>query len=133
MTRLKVKLFCMPRPPKNRPEPLALDIAPLRQQLAKLRKLRGFSQYSLADATGISRKQISDYERGLAHPNDEMITRLAITLQVTTDTLLGLKDVELPEKIFNTRFTRRLKKLEQLPESKKRAVIKILDAFIEPN
>jgi transcriptional regulator with XRE-family HTH domain len=123
----------MPRPSKNKPEPLALGITPLGPRLARIRKLRGFSQYSLADVMGTSRKQISDYERGLAHPNDEMIVRLAITLKVSTDTLLGLKDIDLPEESPNNRFTRRLKDLEQLPESKKRAVIKILDEFIRPN
>jgi len=61
-----------------------------------------------------------------------MIVRLAITLKITSDTLLGLKELELPEETPNIRFTRRLKDLESLPESKKRAVIKILDEFIRP-
>jgi transcriptional regulator with XRE-family HTH domain len=121
----------MPRPPKNKPEPLDLGIPPLGPRLAKLRKIRGFSQYSLADEMGISRKQIADYERNLAHPNDEMIIRLACTLKITTDTLLGLTEINLPEDTPNIRFTRRLKDLEKLPESKKRAVIKILDEFIK--
>lgn len=123
----------MPRPPKNKPEPLDLGILPLGPRLAKLRKLRGFSQYTLADEMGVSRKQIADYETGLAHPNDEMIIRLAIILKVTSDTLLGLNTIELPEENSSIRFTRRLKDLEKLPESKKRAVIKILDEFIKPN
>jgi len=53
----------MPRPPKNKLEPLDLGILPLGPRLARLRKLRGFSQYSLADEMGVSRKQIADYER----------------------------------------------------------------------
>lgn len=122
----------MPRPPKTKPAPLELGIPPLGPRLARLRKLRGFSQYTLADHMGISRKQIADYERGLAHPNDEMIIRLAITLKVSTDTLLGLKEIDLPEESPNIRFTKRLRDLEQLPESKKRAVIKILDEFTRP-
>jgi transcriptional regulator with XRE-family HTH domain len=119
----------MPRPSKNKPAPLDLGITPLGPRIARLRKLRGFSQYSLADFMGISRKQIADYERGIAHPNDEMIVRLAITLKVSTDTLLGLKDIDLPEEPPSVRFTKRLRDLENLPESKKRAVIKILDEF----
>jgi transcriptional regulator with XRE-family HTH domain len=122
----------MPRPPKTKPDPLDLGITPLGPRLARLRKLRGFSQYSLAEHMGISRKQVADYERGLAHPNDEMIIRLAITLRVSTDTLLGLKEIDLPEESPNIRFTKRLRDLEQLSEPKKRAVIKILDEFIRP-
>jgi transcriptional regulator with XRE-family HTH domain len=122
----------MPRPAKNKPMPLDLEIDPLGPRLARLREFRGFSQYSLAEHMGISRKQIADYERGLAHPNDEMIIRLAITLKVTTDTLLGLKDIDLPDETPNIRFTKRLRDLEHLPESKKRAIIKILDEFTRP-
>ena len=81
---------------------------------------------------GISRKQIADYEQGLAHLNDEMIVRFALTLKVSADTLLGLKDLDPPEEAPNIRFTKRLRDLEQLPESKKRAVIKILDEFTRP-
>ena len=119
----------MPRPAKNKPTPLNLGITPFGPRLARLRKLRGFSQYSLADAMGVSRKQIADYEQGLANPNSEMIVRLAVTLKVSTDTLLGLKDSDIPEESPSLRFTKRLRDLEQLPESKKRAVIKILDEF----
>jgi len=58
-------------------------------------------------------------------PNREFI------LKVSTDTLLGLNEINFPEEALNIRFTRRLKDLEKLPESKKRAVIKILDEFIK--
>ena len=64
--------------------------------------------------------------------NDEMVIRFAITLKVSTDTLLGLKNAGIPHDTQNIRFTRRLKDIEKLPESKKRAIIKILDEFIRP-
>jgi len=60
-----------------------------------------------------------------------MIVRLAFALKVTTDTLLGLNEINIPADTPNIRFTRRFKDLEKLPESKKRAVIKILDEFIK--
>ena len=81
---------------------------------------------------GISRKQISDYEQGLANPNAEMIVRLSLSLKVSADVLLGLKDIDLPDETPSIRFTKRLRDLEQLPEPKKRAVIKILDEFTRP-
>lgn len=123
----------MPRPSKKKPEPLNLGIPPLGPRLARLRKFRGFSQYTLAEVMGISRKQIADYERGLAHPNDEMIIRLAITLKVSADTLLGLKEIEFAQQSPNIRFTKRLEGLEKLPESKKRAIIRLIDEFIQSN
>ena len=123
----------MGHPIKHKPPPLDnLHIIPISRQLAKIRKIKGFTQYTLADSIGVSRKQISDYERGLALPNSDMVIRLATTLKVSTDTLLGLKNIELSASIPNVRFTRRLKDIEELPESKKRAIIKILDEFLRP-
>ena len=92
--------------------------------------MKGYSQYSLADELGVSRKKISDYERGIAHPNDDMIIRLAITLKVSADTLLGLKEADFPMNTSSVRFTKRIKELDSLPESKKRAIVRILDEFI---
>lgn len=123
----------MARPMKNSPAPIDPSISPLGERLARIRKLRGFSQESLAEAMGISRKQITDYETGRAHMNDEMIIRFAMTLKISADNLLGLKEIDIPIESPNIRFTRRLKELESLPESKKRAVIKILDEFIKPD
>jgi transcriptional regulator with XRE-family HTH domain len=123
----------MPRPTKYKPKPLDNSyIIPLNRQLAKIRKIKGFTQYSLAETIGISRKQISDYERGLALPNSETVIRLVTALKVSADILLGIKDIEFTASLPNVRFTRRLKDIEQLPEAKKRAIIKILDEFLKP-
>jgi transcriptional regulator with XRE-family HTH domain len=130
LINMHVILFLMPRLSDKQPKPLDIEIEPFGPRLAKIRKLRGFSQYSLADELGVTRKRISDYERGLAHPNEEMIIHLAIALKVSADALLGLKEIDLPESP-SVRFTRRLKDLESLPEAKKRAVVKILDEFIK--
>ena len=64
--------------------------------------------------------------------NDEMIIRFALTLNVSADMLLGIKKANILFEKYNIRFTRRLKDIEQLPESKKRAIIKILDEFLRP-
>ncbi len=120
----------MARPSKNTPIPLPDSITPLGERLSRIRKLKGFTQASLAEAMCISIKQISDYETGKVNMNHEMLIRFAITLKVSADTLLGLKLIDIPEETPNTRFTKRLKELENLPESKKRTVVKILDEFI---
>lgn len=97
--------------------------------MARLRKLKGYTQQALAETIGISQKQVTDFETGRIHNNEDMTIRFALALKVSTDTLLGLKDVDLPEETPNICFTKRLRDFEQLPESKKRAMIKILDEF----
>ena len=64
--------------------------------------------------------------------NDEMVIRFALALKVSTDTLLGLKNANVLFEKYNIRFTRRMRDIEQLPESKKRAIAKILDEFLKP-
>jgi transcriptional regulator with XRE-family HTH domain len=122
----------MPQQPKNRPEPLPQTDAPPGQRIARLRKLQGFSQEALAEKMGISRKQITDYETGRVHLNDEMIVRFAVTLKVSTDQLLGLKAPHTREEAA-LRYTRRLRALMDLPESRKRTVLKVLDDLIRAN
>ena len=91
-------------------------------RLARLRKLKGCTQQALAEAIGISQKQVTDFETGRIHINEDMIIRFA----------LASKDIDPTEETPNIRFTKRLRDPEQLPESKKRAVIKILDEFTRP-
>lgn len=120
----------MARPPKEDIKALDIGTTPLGSRLANLRKLRGYSQQALADFMGISQKQITDYETGRVHMSDQMVIRFAISLKVSADTILGLKEIDLPEEMPSIRFTKRLRDLEQLPEPRKRAIIKILDELI---
>ena len=121
----------MARPMKKPPKPIAVPLSPTGERLSVLRKRKGLSQESLAQAMGISRKQITDYETGRVHMNDEMIIRFALMLKVSTDTLLGLKEFDFPVEKYNLRFTKRLRELEELPEPKKRAIIKVLDELVK--
>ena len=120
----------MARPQKESLKPLDVGIEPIGPRLAQLRKLRGYSQQALADMMGISQKQITDYETGRVRMNDQMVIRFALALKVSADKLLGLKELDLPDEAPNIRFTKRLHDLEQLPEPRKRAIIKMLDDLI---
>jgi transcriptional regulator with XRE-family HTH domain len=123
----------MPRPRKYKPKPIPQTEMSIGKRIARIRKLRGFSQEALAQAMGVSRKQITDYETGKAHLNDEMVIRLALTLKVPTDELLGLKSLQTAEDQPPLRLTRRIRELTRLPEAKKRAILKTLDDLIRAN
>jgi transcriptional regulator with XRE-family HTH domain len=125
--------FFMPRPPKNTPKPLPQIEVPIGKRIAYYRKLRGFSQEALAEKMGISQRQVATYENGRAHLNDEMIIRFALTLRVPADELLGLKPFHKGDNAPTLRYTRRLHELMQLPDAKKRVVLKVLDDLIRAN
>jgi transcriptional regulator with XRE-family HTH domain len=59
------------------------------KRIAKLRRAAGLSQQRLADACGLHRSQISNYERGAHIPGADALERLALGLKTTTDYLLG--------------------------------------------
>ena len=123
----------MPQRPKNKPKPVPQGDLPIGKRIARIRKLRGYSQEALAAEMGISQKQVTDYETGRVHLNEVMITRFALTLKVSSDELLGLKGLRERESPPTLRHSRRLRELMQLPEAKKRAVFKILDDLIRAN
>ena len=120
----------MARPQKAALKPLDVTVEQVGTRLARLRKLRGYSQQALADLMGISQKQITDYETGRVRMSDQMVIRFALCLKVSSDKLLGLDDLDLPDDTPSIRFTKRLHDLEQLPEPRKRAIIKMLDDLI---
>ena len=60
-----------------------------KKRLVKLRIDKGLSQYDLANALGLSRGQISNYELGTRHPDYETLAKIAAYFEVSTDYLLG--------------------------------------------
>ena len=120
----------MPQISKLKLPPLDLGEETLGQRIARLRKEQGLTQADLAEKSGLIRYLISDYERDKRRPNYEMIIRLALALEVTTDELLGLKGQEKKAKP-SLRIQRRVKRIEELPASQQKVLMKMIDVFIE--
>ena len=70
---------------------------PFADRLASLRKQRGLTQESLADAIGITKTQVYRYENGSSQPTLDVIKNLAITLSVTTDELIFEENERKPD------------------------------------
>ena len=60
-------------------------------KLRHVRLLRGLTQAELAEKIDTSNVTISLYERGLRDPSFANLRRLAISLNVTADYLLGIE------------------------------------------
>ena len=85
----------------------------------------------LAKKTGMIQALISDYERDKLRPYADVVVRLAVALDVSTDELLGVqpsKKRESTEK--NRRFLRRIKLVDSLPKRDQDALLRTLDAFL---
>ena len=60
------------------------------ERLADLRKDKGLNQKDLAEVLGISLHTLSNYEREISTPDDEMKIRIARYFNVSLDYLPGL-------------------------------------------
>ena len=67
----------------------------LGERLRTRRKELGYSQYDLADLSGVPQISISRYELNVNMPTSEAIIKLAKALGVTSDWLLGLAEAEI--------------------------------------
>jgi transcriptional regulator with XRE-family HTH domain len=123
----------MPRLPSQSRTP-AIDSphSAIGERIAKLRKSQGITQKELAEKIGVTRTVITDYECGRVRIYDEMLARLAAALNASTDELLGLKGSQAPE-VSSLRLAKRIRELEQLPEPKRKAILKTLDDLIRAN
>lgn len=65
----------------------------LGERIERRRKRLGLTQQQLAERTGIQQTLISRLERGAnSNPHADVLKRLAIALQCSTDWLLGMYD-----------------------------------------
>ena len=102
----------------------------LGQRMARLRKLRGLTQIELAERIGLAQSNVSDYERDVFRPNSDMLLRIARSLRISADELLGLRPVPKGPPLTR-RLTRRIAQIEKLPPSDQRAVLKFVDALLQ--
>ena len=62
----------------------------LNQRIREVRQARGMSQVELAGLLGVTEQSVSNWENDNIQPSIEMLVKLAQTLAVSTDYLLGL-------------------------------------------
>jgi transcriptional regulator with XRE-family HTH domain len=82
----------MPQKCKYELEPLNISSESIGKRIARIRKSKQLTQEQLAEKIGITRSRLSKYEIDNIRLYDEMVTRFAIALGVSSDEILGLKE-----------------------------------------
>lgn len=103
----------------------------LGERIASLRKESKYSQSELAKKLGISQKVISDYELNRLRPHYENIIKLALIFEITTDELLGIKSIKHTPKKPNKKILRRMERIEALPESQQKFILRSIDSHLK--
>lgn len=110
-----------------------LDGKTIGERIAEIRKNKGLTQEKLSDKLGIKRTTLADYETGRSRIFDDMIARISITLEISPGLLLGIENKKDVDEHISLRYTKRIKEIENLPEYKRRIVLKALDDSIKAN
>jgi transcriptional regulator with XRE-family HTH domain len=91
-----------------------------------MRKQKGLTQQSLADASGIHVQQIKRYEAGSAQPTAEALKKLALALHVTSDFLLFEEGERGPSDDLALQF----EAVSHMPDEERRIIKALLDGMI---
>ena len=71
-----------------------IEIEKIGVKIRDLRIAKEMSQGDLAKAVEVKQSAISKYEKGIVYPSLEVLAKLSIVLDTTTDYLLGLTEFE---------------------------------------
>ncbi len=103
----------------------------LAERLKNSRTNKKLSQQKLAELANVHYTNVGRYERGDAKPSADVLNRLANALDVSPDFLMnGTIDDKAQSNISDQELLAQFKKIEQMPEDRKRLIKEILDAFI---
>jgi len=69
------------------------------ENLRKQRMEKGFTQEKLADYLGVSAQAVSRWENGSSYPDVSLLPGLAILLEVSVDSLLGMEKIRKAENL----------------------------------
>jgi len=109
-----------------------MDNESLGERIGKLRKDKRLTQAELAQQINVGQKLISDYELNKLRPNYEIIIKLALALEITTDELLGLKNIKTNGKNKpSKKIIRRMEKIGTLPVSQQKFILRTLDSHLK--
>jgi transcriptional regulator with XRE-family HTH domain len=89
-------------------------------RIAQLRKERAMTQQQLADALLLTRGRINNYEQGTREPDYEILCKLAIFFNVTSDYLLGISNYQTPTAQTVAPLT--ADSVDDLPEEARRSI-----------
>ena len=87
------------------------------------------TQVELADKIGITQSFITSYERNRLRLHPEMLMRFAIALDVATDDILGF-NTKGSEPTLSLKIVRRMRRIADLNPSKQKALLQIIDGFL---
>lgn len=101
------------------------------KRLAELRRSAGITQVQLGESVGVSARVIAYYEGETDYPPAHLIEPFAKALGVSIDEILGMKASKEHAGKTSLRLMRRMRKIEELPPSQQKTLLRTIDTFLE--
>ena len=107
------------------------------ENIAKYRKKKGFSQYDLADLTGISRRMIGHYETSGIIPPADRLQALADSLEIPVYKLFKQPEIDQNPDTdladIDPRSVKKLRDILSLPADDRNDLYRILNKMLRKN
>lgn len=101
------------------------------ERIKDQRVQKKLTQTDLAKLVGLTYIQIGRYETGKSNPSADVLNRLALALDTTTDFLMkGNEDEAVAAQLSDKELLRQFKQVEQLNAEDKNLIKVFIDAFL---
>lgn len=98
----------------------------IRDHLIELRRERDLTQQEMADAIGVHVNQIRRYEAGATQPSLDVLKKIAVTMNVTIDSLVFGEGERDPTDDLRLQF----EAVSKMPEEERKIVKALLEGMI---
>ena len=98
-------------------------------RLKMRRKKLRLTQEQLAEKCGLTPAAISQYESDERKPSHNTLKNLSSTLYVTTDYLIGIKEIETEDFLADKRISEMLEGMLTLPEKQKNTLLRFYEGL----
>lgn len=98
----------------------------IRDRLIELRRERNLTQQEMADAIGVHVNQIRRYEAGTTQPSLDVLKKLAVSMNVTIDSLVFGEGERDPSDDLRLQF----EAVSKMPEEERKIVKALLEGMI---
>jgi len=98
--------------------------------LSSLRKARNLTQLQLAEMLDISVDMLIYYERRAKNPTAEFVAKVAKTLNISADELLGHTVKTARKSGPPSQLEQRLQAIHKLPRERQKLLLQVLDTFL---
>ena len=102
----------------------------LGQKVATLRKEQRLTQAQLAEILGISQQHVASFEKGIRKIPSSMLPTLAQVFGTSADELLGVGN-SMRKRGPTPKLQRQIEQIQQLPRTKQRFVMQMLDTVLQ--